>query len=296
MNYVYYGLFITFRTLIRIMPSLIIKFFLEFLAFIAFHCDKKHRKIIQTNLNIAFNDTLSSEEKKLIAYKTYRNMSYYLADFVNNQGISSEELLKKVTLVNFDPIKKLYDNKEKIIFITAHYGNWELIALPISYHLNGITAVGRDLESPLMQNILRQNREQFGLELVSKKGAMKHLIRSLSHHKPIALLVDQNTADNEGILIDFFGKKARHTPTASILSRKFDAWIVPAFIRSTDYKHYTLTFLSPFKTPVTDNESHDIFISVQQQAHITQDAIVQKPDEWFWSHRRWKNQYEHLYA
>ena len=222
-------------------------------------------------------------------------MIFNLADFVRNQGATKEEVLDKVTFKNEHYLEEALKNGRKIILTTAHYGNWELLSLSIAAQFTPLSIVGRDLDSGVMNEILTANREQFNVELLSKSGAMKGMMKALKVNRTVGILVDQNTASNEGLLIDFFDKKARHTPSAAILSRKFDALLIPAFIKTYDHKNYVVEFYEPFETNNSENKDKDILNSVNQQAKVTQKIIEDKPDEWFWLHQRWKNQYEELY-
>ena len=167
------------------------------------------------------------------------------------------------------------------------------MSLSIAAKFTPLSIVGRDLDSSVMNKILTKNREQFDIELLSKSGAMKGMVKALKNNRPIGLLVDQNTKESEGILIDFFGKKARHTPSAAILASKFNAIIIPAFIRTYDHKNYEVEFYD--EIICESNSQEDIKSCVQAQADITQKIIEEKPEEWFWLHQRWKNQYEELY-
>jgi len=250
------------------------------LAKLIYLIDKKHTKIAMVNLDIAFGNILSKNEKIYIIKKSYQNLLLYLSDFIYNTGISREELLKKVKFENLDIIEKYKD--KNIIFITAHYGNWELLSLSLGAFVKKITIVGRDLDSLVMQKILRNHREQFDIELVSKKGAIKHLIKAMNNNRAIGLLVDQNTSDRDGIIVNFFEKDVRHTPTAKLLADKFEAVVIPVFITTDDYKNYNIKFYEPV-------------VSTQEESDIIEKVIRDKPDEWFWFHRRWKNRYGDLY-
>ena len=292
---IYLILFKSFKWIVTHLPERILNIVLNSLAYLIYLLDKKHRKVIGANLDFAFDDRLSQKEKREIVKKCYKNLIYFLADFIKNQGITKEELSKKVEFKNEHILKDALKRKEKIILITAHYGNWELIPLSLGAFFAPITIVGRDLDSKSMNEILRKNREQFNIKLISKKGAMRGLIKELKQNRMVGLLVDQNTTENEGILINFFGKLARHTPTASLLSRRFNAKIIPVFISTNDYKKYTITFYEPIICKKSKDYDKDIKECTQAQANITQKVIEQKPDEWFWFHRRWKNQYKEIY-
>lgn len=276
------------------MPSFIVNSVLNFLAFLAYFFGKRHRRIIRANLNLAFGEGMSEGEKQGITKQCYKNMVYNLADFIKNQGISKEELEKKIVFKNKEILEDAIEKGEKIIIMTAHYGNWELL-IALGAFFKPTSAVGRALDSKSFDKILSQNRKQFDMDLIEKQGAARGMLKALKDGRMLVVLVDQNTREKEGILIDFFGKKARHTPSVANLSRKTDALIVPVFATTEDHQKYTVTFYEPFKTEVTEDRKEDIQRSVQKQADITERVIRQKPDEWFWFHKRWKNQYEHIY-
>jgi len=292
---IYLTSFNLFQWIVKNTPKKILNFILNIISLLAFYLDKKHKRIIKINLDFAFKDELGQKEKEKIIKKCYKNLIYNLADFVKNQGISKEELAKKVEFKNEKILIDALNKKEKIILITAHYGNWELLPLAIAAFFSPIVIVGRSLDSKIMNEILKKNREQYNIKLLDKKGAMKGLIKELKNNRIVGLLVDQNTAENEGILINFFEKLARHTPTASLLAKKFNAKIIPVFIHSDNYEKYIITFYQPIKYNNTENSQEEIKKCTQAQASITEKVIRQKPDEWFWFHKRWKNQYEEIY-
>jgi len=295
MDRVYLFLFTSFRFLIICTPNTILYSILNFMSYLLFTFDKKHKKIAKANLDLAYENRINEDEKKKIIKDCYKNLVYTLADFIRNQGATKDEILEKVTFKNEAFLTDLIKENKKIIIMTAHYGNWELLSLAIAVKFTPLSVVGRDLESEVMNKILTKNREQFDVELLSKSGAMKGMIHSLKKNRPIGILVDQNTKNEEGLLVDFFGKKARHTPSAAILSKKFNAVIIPAFIKSLDNENYEIEFYEPFKVEDSGDKEKDILRCVQKQANITQQVIESKPNEWFWLHQRWKNQYEYIY-
>ena len=291
----YLSLFYCFRFLIWLLPDRVMYVVMKGLAFLVYKIDKKHRKIAQVNLDLAYGDTLSQKEKESIIKGVYLNLLLLLVDFIKNQGISREKLMQKVSFKNEEILADALKEGRKVILVTAHYGNWELLPLSIAAKFGPLTGVGRKLDSPAMDEILNRNRQQFDIEMLDKKGAMKSMIQVLKENRMLGLLVDQNTAEKEGVLVDFFGKPVRHTPSAAILARRFDALIIPAFITSDRYPHYTITFHDPIVTEKTEDKEGDILRSVQRQADITEEVIRKKPEEWFWLHQRWKNQFEERY-
>ncbi len=295
MDRLYLISFYIFQFFVKIVPDFLLNAILNFLSWITWTIDKKHRKIIKTNLDFAYGNSISEEEKKRIEKKCYKNLLYFLSDFVKNQGITKENLSKKITFKNKEILENTIKENKKIILITAHYGNWELVPLSLAAFFAPITGVGRALEGKTLNNILKKNREQFDIKMLDKQGAMKGMIKTLKEGRLLGLLIDQNTAENDGVLIDFFGKKARQTHSTALLARKMNAIIIPAFITTNDYKNYEITFYDKIEPIKSDNAKSDIKQMTQLQANIIEKAIRKKPDEWFWFHKRWKNQYEEIY-
>lgn len=295
MDRIYLYAFYMFQFIVKYTPDLVLHPLLDFTAWVIYIFDTKHRKIIKTNLDFAYGKTMDEEEKNRIVKKCYKNLVYFLADFIENQGISREKLKKKVTFENEEVLEDALKKKERVILITAHYGNWELIALSIGAFFGSATAIGRTLDGKYLNKILKKNREQFDIELLDKNGAMKGMIKALLKGRILGLLVDQNTAESEGVLVNFFGKKARQTHSTALLARKFNAVIIPLFITTDDYKNYKITFYDKISPVKSDDIQKDIVELTQKQSDAIEKAVKKKPDEWFWFHKKWKNQYEEIY-
>jgi KDO2-lipid IV(A) lauroyltransferase len=296
MDAIYLAAFNLFQWIVRHTPDAVKFPIIKGLAKLAYWLDAKHRRVARVNLDLAFGDSMSGEEKQRIIKKCYENMLFNLADFVQNQGISKDALLSKVRFENEEILENAKKSGRPIIFMTAHYGNWEILPLATAVKFDlPISVVGRPLDSKTMNTILERNRQQFDVELIPKKGAMKPLIKALKEGRAAGLLVDQNTTRNEGILVDLFGKKARHTMAVALLARRLDAIIIPTFITSEDHKTFTVTFYPPLEVEKTVDKDEDMRRNIQAQSDAIEQAIRNKQDEWFWLHRRWKDQYGELY-
>ncbi len=294
LDILYVSAFSCFKFLVRHLPDTFLNKIINFLARIGWILGKKYNRIAKVNLDIAFENRMSALEKENIIKKCYKNLLHLIKDSIINQSITREQLLEKVTFHNAHFYEEAIQRKKGVIFLTAHYGNWEIMSLAVGAKWGPISIIGRRLDSNAMNTILEKSRQRFNVTLLEKKGAMRGILKALNQDNNVGLLVDQNTASKEGVLISFFGKLARHTPAAAQFANKTNSTIIPAFITTNDYKHYDLTFYKPI-LPSSVTQEHALISDVQAQANVTQYAIEQKPDEWFWFHKRWKNQYKALY-
>jgi KDO2-lipid IV(A) lauroyltransferase len=296
-DYIYLFLYKFFTFLAKILPKKAMDFLLKMLSKFAYKVDKKHNHIINANLKLAFGNNLSQKERDNIAERTFYNLLQTIIGFVKRDGKNQDEILKHITFKNEYFVKEALDNCKKIIFITGHYSNWELLSSVISIKFNiNLVAVGRKLDSDLMDKILIKNREQFGVEMIYRKGGVKGIIKALKSGKAVGMLLDQHLgAKQGGIEVEFFNHKVLHSPSASIMARSFEAELIPSYISTDDYLNYTVTFYKPIPHIKTDNKRADIFNMTQAQAKIMEDVIRERPEEWFWVHKRWKGFYPNIY-
>lgn len=288
-DYIYLFLYKSFKAILSIISHKTKVKLIKALAWLSYIISSKHRKIIAKNLSIAFGETLNDKQIKEIALSAFANLVDTTFGIIDRDGMSKSDVVKNVKFEGDEIVQRYIDEKKKIIFITGHQSNWELLSQSIAIHF-GITlvGVGRKLDSEVMDRVLKANREQFNVEMIYKKGAMKGSIKSLSENKAVGILIDQALGRDISIDVKFFGRDATHTPIASILSRKFDIDLIPAFISTDDYLNYSVKIYEPIKSIKTINQEEDLYAITQAQANAMEIAIREHPKEWFWMHKRWK--------
>ena len=288
-DYLYLGLYRTFSFLLKVLPHSMERFFMKSLGRFAYFVSKKHQKIINNNLDLAFDNKLTQKEKKEIGVSAFINLTDTTFGIIKRDNIPKEEVIKNVTFENEEIIRKYQKENRQFILVTGHYGNWELLPQAIAIYFNlTLVGVGRKLDSDVMDEVLKKNRERFNVEMVYKKGAMKRCIRAIGQKKTIGILVDQHLPLNQSIVVDFFNHKVTHTPIASILARKFGIDLIPAFISTNDYEHYIVKIYEPIKSIKTENQEADLEAMTIAQAKAMQRVIKENPKQWFWMHKRWK--------
>jgi len=287
-----YLAFFTLQKISLIMPKAIKVALAKSLAYLFYKFHKKYYSVAKINLDFIYGDSLTSNQKEKIIKEMFFNLAQNLGSFIENQGISKEKLLQKVTFINDRVFLDALNSNKPIIFITAHQSNWEILPLAISAKYHPLVGVGRPLKQKWLDNILKKNREQFGISMIDKNGAMRHMVKVVKQKKPLGLLVDQNL---EGIVVDFMGKRASHTTSAAILAYKYDAIVIPCFIKRVGFERYEATFYDPIEVEKTNDIEQYILHHTQKQAKITEKVVKDSPHEWLWIHRRWKREYPEIY-
>ena len=295
MDRLYLAGFYTLKFLIFIMPCSLQNMLAKFLAFAFMKLKKKRFHVVMTNLDLAFGETKTKEEKLEIAKKCYYNFAKYLGiNFILNQNTTKQKILKQVVFKNEHFLLDAMKSGRPIIVTTAHFGQWEIFPLAVAAHFGPSSVLGRKLDSSVMDKILRANRSQFDVELIDKDGGAKDILKALKARRIVGILVDQNTAPKDGIKVQFFGKDVLHTPAASVLAQKTNALIINAFIYQKGKNLNEICFEQPIDISTFDKEDA-VQKATQMQCSACEEMVRARPEEYFWFHQRFKRFYEKEY-
>ena len=192
--------------------------------------------------------------------------------------------------VILDAIK---DNR-KIILVSAHYGNWEYITSYISLKYKPTTMVGRVMNNKYFNKDMENNRNRHNSQMLLKKGSAKGLMKALKNDRIIGLATDQHIGLDKGVTIKFLNHKAVQVDSSARLASKFDAVIIPVFFIMNGFRNYTIKFYDKIepKEYVGENQILDI---TQKEADTMSEQILEKPELWFWQHRRFKEYHKEIY-
>jgi len=294
-NKIVYKIFLVIIFLLRKSPTFLRRGFFKFIANSAYLLASKTNRIIKANLKLVYGDKISENEIKSVQKYSYFNMVLWVQSLIENLDVKDEELKKNIKIENQEVLDSLLKEKKPIILISAHYGNMEMLSCYLNKFVTPIYQVARESNFKEVDEFIVNARESSGATIVFKFGALKKLIKALLKKKVVSLIIDQNITPKDGIEVELLGKKAYQTSTSAILSRKFDAYIVPVAIFNDDnykYKIKIYDYIAPIKT---ENEEEDLKKSSQLQANAISAIISEDKKQWFWPHKRFKSHYREIY-
>jgi KDO2-lipid IV(A) lauroyltransferase len=247
----------------------------------AFRCCRQLRSVAMANLDIAFGNSLSFEEKEAIIKDSFRTFTLVLIDLFWF-GRSTAKRIQNC--VKFDPSFDHYLKTNPAIIISGHFGNWEVMGLATALHGAPSMSVAMPLANPFVDSILNRLRRVTGQQIVTREGAVRKIITHLKSGGKTGMLMDQNTLPNDGgEFVPFFNLPVPVSKAASSLARRTDAAIVFAFCLLDQNGNYTLRALPPIRPEPGDQ--HDLTPAI---ARIMEELIRQHPGQWLWMYKRWK--------
>ena len=177
--------------------------------------------------------------------------------------------------------------RQAIIF-GGHLGNWEILALAAGQYGIDVVQIYRALNNPLVDRMVARLRGQArsGGELIPKGAvASRRAFAALRRGAHLALLVDQKL--NDGVAVPFFGRLAMTAPALARLALHFDCAVLPARVERLRGARFRLTIEPPLPLPHSGDRDADVEALLREVNRTLERWIAERPDQWFWVHRRW---------
>lgn len=260
----------------------------ERLGEILYALDGRHRRIAMRNLAIAFPEK-SEKEKKRIVLSVFRHLGRVLGEFsfIPHFGKNNiEEFIKFEGLENF---RKAKEKGRGILFLTAHFGNWEWMAASFPLFVDSpVHVIFRPLDTPFLDRLVERLRTWTGNQGVSKEKSMIRILRLLKGNETIGVLLDQNVSWQEGVFVRFFGEWACTNEGLALLALKTGAAVLPAFNIRQPGGSYRVRIEPELSLIRTGEKEVDIQRNTELFTGIIERYVREYPDHWLWIHQRWK--------
>ena len=241
----------------------------------------RSKNIISKNLKKAFPN-ISDEEIKNHMHEMWNYYGKIFAEYPFLNNFRNKNLGKNIEIVGQENLKEIQN--EKVIFISGHFDNFELMAMSLEKEGINLAAVYRPLNNYFMNKIMEYLRKKYICKNQIKKGrtGVRNLLSLFKNGSSIALMIDQRVS--EGLQLNFFQEKAYTTTIPAQFVKKFNCRVVPIYIDRTKDINFKLTIFKPLKF-----QENDSLEKISQDLNFWLEKTIQSsPNKWIWSHNRWK--------
>ena len=287
-----YGCFVIARILLPLLPLRVSQWLGRNLGRVAFWCLKSQRELTLQHLRLALGDAVTAVEQHHVARRAFEHLGMNGLEWLACPKLNRTTATRWIAIDGMERVEHALARGNGIIFISAHFGNWELLAA--YFGLLGFRGgvVARRLRYPEYESWLIRARAANGVETFVRDTNFKELVRRLKNNQCIGIMPDQDVDSVEGVHVEFFGRPT-YTPTGpAALALLTGAAMLPAFIVREDSR---FRILIDEEIPVrpTGDRARDMQDITQAWSRVTERYIRQFPDHWVWMHRRWKTQPQH---
>ena len=243
----------------------------------------RSKEIINNNIKRAFPD-LNSKEINKIKSSMWNNYGRVFAEYIYMKNFRHGNLSKNISIEGEDILTNIKKQNQKVIFISGHFSNFELMAMQIDKLDLKIGAIYRPLNNIFLNKIMERIRKKYICNNQIKKGigGLKELIKLNNEGYSTALMIDQRVS--QGIKSNFFNEEAFTTTMPAQLVKKFNIPVVPIFIERYEGIKFKMKVFKPVHFSVEDT-IENITADLNK---ILEKMILDNPNNWIWSHNRWK--------
>lgn len=251
--------------------------------------DRRHVAIAAANLARAFPHWDEPRAWRT-ARSVYAHFGAAMVDLLWLDGRGREGVLPLVEVEGREHVEAALAAGRGALLVTAHIGNWELHGLAHGWLFGPIGVIARPLDNPALDERLCALRTRGGNLVISKRKALASVLRLLREGRGVAVLIDQNVQEKDGIFVDFFGKPAATTTAAAALALKTGCALVPTHTLLGPDGRYRLVYDPPLEWQPGGDRRADIAAITQQLTTVIERWVREAPEQWLWMHRRWKTQ------
>jgi KDO2-lipid IV(A) lauroyltransferase len=250
------------------------------------------RRVAYRNLSLALPELGAARHREIVdgvfrsiarVLVTFAKFPAIRRDSVRRHNLQRHNLQRWIRCEGAEYVEEALRQGRGVLFATAHFGNWELSAYAYALAAAPMHVVVRPLDNPWIDALVERRRGLSGNRMIGNRDYARSILKALAANEAVGILVDQNSAADAGVFVDFFGVKACAGTGFAKLAAHSGAAVIPGFaVWEEAERRYVLRFRPP--VAITGDAARDTQL-VQSEL---EEVIRQYPDQWLWIHRRWK--------
>tara|TARA_B100002052_G_C15861625_1_gene590380 strand:+ start:1161 stop:2024 length:864 start_codon:yes stop_codon:yes gene_type:complete len=243
----------------------------------------RSKKITENNIKSCIPNIEDKEKNKLIK-KMWENYGRIFSEYMFIQKFRSKELEKYLNINGKKILEEIRRNNKPVIFISGHFNNFELMAMQLELFGIKLSSIYRPLNNIFLNKTMENLRKNFICKNQIKKGigGIREVVKAISENTSIALMIDQRVTEGEKSLL--FNMPTYTTTIPAQLVKKYNCPVVPIYIERKNKIYFDITVESPIHFTKND----DIESITQKLNTWLEKKILVNPDQWIWTHNKWK--------
>jgi KDO2-lipid IV(A) lauroyltransferase len=236
------------------------------------------------NIRLSLGRDMTPPEIERLGRRSFQHLGMNLIEACRYFLRPTEVMLSQVHVEGVEHLQSAAARGRGVLVLTAHYGNWELLAA--AHRLTGLplSIVIRPLDHPVLDELAARFRRRSGAELIVKHQAVREVLQALRRGRMVGILLDQNATRAEGVFVPFFGVAASTSKGLAVLALRTEAPVVPVFLRRTADGRHCMDVSAPLEPPADG----DVVAYTARFNRVIEGAIRRAPEQWLWMHARWR--------
>ena len=253
---------------------------------LAFYGLPGRRRITVANIRQAFPE-LGAAECRRLARRSWQHLGLTFVELCALLAQPLDDFLARVSVEGSEHVHAAMAEHGRALMLTAHVGNWELLAAARRLSPYGLSVIVRPLDAPGLDALANRLRRKADVQLIDKRRALRPVLSALAGGGMVAILLDQNASRREGVFVPFFGRLASTSRAVAVLALRTGAPVVPIFARREAGGRHRVIIHPPLPIPANDGEDAVVELTARCTAAIER-TIREAPEQWLWLHARWR--------
>jgi len=243
----------------------------------------RSKKLIHSNIKKAFPD-INLKKLNQMTKLMWNNYGRVFAEYMFIKDFRLDKSGSTIKIEGQEILDKIKTEGKPVVFVSGHLSNFELMAMHIEKSGIKLSAIYRPLNNIFLNRIMERIRKKYICKNQIKKGVggMKKLISLKKNNYSTALMIDQRVT--QGIASNFFNQKALTTTVPAQLVKKYKIPVVPIFIERINNINFNIVV----KKPINFDDKKSVGDITDKLNRVLEQMIIYKPEQWIWSHNRWK--------
>ena len=250
-----------------------------------------HRRLRRTglrNLEIAFPEMPLAERQRLLR-REFDNLGRLLSEFCLFPRYDLKNVAQVAVYDGLENYETAKARGKGVLFLTAHFGGWEIGSFVHALHGHTMRVVIRELDNPYLNRLVERYRTLHGNATFGKQEFARGLLAAMHAGETVGLLMDTNMTPPQGVFVPFFGVPACTASGLARVALRTGAAVVPAFtIWDRELGKYRVRFEPRLELVASGDDEADAIANTALFTRVIEDTVRRYPDQWLWVHRRWK--------
>lgn len=246
-------------------------------------------RIGMINLRLVFGHEKFKGQFRKILKNMWINFGRNAIEFARFPYYVRGNINRYVTWENLRYLRESHERGRGILVMTAHFGNWDLVALSAGMNGFPVYLITKHMRSKVLTEFWMKWRARGGVHPIYKKEARREIIRLLRQNQLVGFVLDQDTKPKEGgIFVEFFDHKASTLSVLALLSQRHRTPVIPVFlVRQTRYTHRAIAG-PPIEFEDTGDPKKNLYHNTRRYLEVIERYVREYPEQWLWVHRRWR--------
>ncbi len=272
---------------VRLLPAALVEPLGALVGWLVYLFDLPHRRVARRNVAAAFPSRPAREHRAIVrgAFQHFGRLLFAMLKF---STLPPDAILARVELEGEEHVRHARALGRGVLFVTGHFGFWEVQALAHALRLGPMAVMARTLDNRGLNVVLEQIRTRTGNSVVYRQGALRRVLRLLHEGESVGILIDQHILGRDAVQVNFFDRPAATTPAVAALALRTGAPVVPLFALPLGGLRYRLVYEPPVEPPPA-GAADPVRELTQRCTDVLEMYVRHHPELWLWMHRRWRD-------